>query len=105
MNPHLISVRINERRQKGVEDNKKMAYLVDLKTITISESYNHQGGAASRASLRSSCILACFCAWCPTYIRLYACTHSCYVGIPKTNSCFSCASGRLCAVFLWMHEV
>ncbi|XP_043216719.1 intraflagellar transport protein 172 homolog isoform X2 [Amphibalanus amphitrite] len=35
MNPHLISVRINERRQKGVEDNKKMAYLVDLKTITI----------------------------------------------------------------------
>ena len=38
MNPHLISVRINERRQKGVEDNKKMAYLVDLKTITISES-------------------------------------------------------------------
>ncbi|XP_037068847.1 intraflagellar transport protein 172 homolog [Pollicipes pollicipes] len=35
MNPHLISVRINERSQKGVEDNKKMAYLVDLKTITI----------------------------------------------------------------------
>jgi len=34
MNPHLISVRLNERKQRGVEDNKKMAYLVDLKTIT-----------------------------------------------------------------------
>ncbi|XP_058990366.1 intraflagellar transport protein 172 homolog [Mustela lutreola] len=28
MNPHLISVRINERRQRGMEDNKKLAYLV-----------------------------------------------------------------------------
>ncbi|KAK0069568.1 intraflagellar transport protein 172 isoform X1 [Biomphalaria pfeifferi] len=35
MNPHLISVRLNERKQKGVEDNKKMAYLLDLKTIAI----------------------------------------------------------------------
>ncbi|KAK2546717.1 Intraflagellar transport protein 172-like protein [Acropora cervicornis] len=35
MNPHLISVRLNERKQRGVEDNKKMAYLVDLKTITV----------------------------------------------------------------------
>jgi len=31
------SVRINERKQKGDEDNKKMAYLVDLKTIAICE--------------------------------------------------------------------
>ncbi|MEQ2313666.1 hypothetical protein AMECASPLE_004402, partial [Ameca splendens] len=35
MNPHLISVRINERKQRGVEDNKKLAYLIDLKTIAI----------------------------------------------------------------------
>ncbi|XP_043460196.1 intraflagellar transport protein 172 homolog [Prionailurus bengalensis] len=35
MNPHLISVRINERRQRGIEDNKKLAYLIDIKTIAI----------------------------------------------------------------------
>ncbi len=35
MNPHLISVRLNERKQRGVEDNKKMAYLIDIKTIAI----------------------------------------------------------------------
>ncbi|XP_027053913.1 intraflagellar transport protein 172 homolog [Pocillopora damicornis] len=35
MNPHLISVRLNERKQRGVENNKKMAYLVDLKTINV----------------------------------------------------------------------
>ena len=38
MNPHLISVRLNERKQLEVEDNKKMAYLIDLKTIAISTS-------------------------------------------------------------------
>ena len=36
MNPHLISVRLNEGKQLGVDDNKKMAYLIDLKTIAIS---------------------------------------------------------------------
>ncbi|KAG2468228.1 IF172 protein, partial [Polypterus senegalus] len=35
MNPHLISVRLNERKQRGIEDNKKLAYLVDMKTIAI----------------------------------------------------------------------
>ncbi len=35
MNPHLISVRLNERKQRGVEDNKKMAYLIDIKTIAV----------------------------------------------------------------------
>ncbi|KAK6295256.1 hypothetical protein J4Q44_G00344820 [Coregonus suidteri] len=35
MNPHLISVRLNERKQKGVEDSKKLAYLIDIKTIDI----------------------------------------------------------------------
>ena len=39
MNPHLISVRINERKQRGVDDNKKLAYLVDWHTISISESF------------------------------------------------------------------
>ncbi|XP_066261495.1 intraflagellar transport protein 172 homolog [Euwallacea similis] len=32
-NPHLMSVRLNERNQLG--DNKKLAYLLDLKTILI----------------------------------------------------------------------
>lgn len=39
MSPHLISVRINERRRG--EDGpscKKLAYLIDLHTICISES-------------------------------------------------------------------
>ncbi|CAB1340225.1 unnamed protein product, partial [Coregonus sp. 'balchen'] len=35
MNPHLISVRLNERKQRGVEGNKKLAYLIDIKTIAI----------------------------------------------------------------------
>ncbi|KAL1129294.1 hypothetical protein AAG570_013823, partial [Ranatra chinensis] len=36
MNPHLVSVRINERRQlNSTEDNKKLAYLLDKKTICI----------------------------------------------------------------------
>ncbi|XP_048583111.1 intraflagellar transport protein 172 homolog [Nematostella vectensis] len=35
MNPHLISVRLNERKQRGIDENKKMAYLVDLKTISV----------------------------------------------------------------------
>lgn len=35
MNPHLISIRINERHQQGMEDNKKLAYLVDMKTIAV----------------------------------------------------------------------
>ncbi|KAF6103703.1 intraflagellar transport 172 [Phyllostomus discolor] len=35
MNPHLISVRINERHQRGMEENKKLAYLVDIKTIAV----------------------------------------------------------------------
>lgn len=32
-NPHLLSVRLNERIQIG--ENKKLAYLLDLKTISI----------------------------------------------------------------------
>ncbi|XP_075940815.1 intraflagellar transport protein 172 homolog [Anarhichas minor] len=35
MNPHLISVRLNERKRRGVKDNKKLAYLIDIKTICI----------------------------------------------------------------------
>ena len=39
MSPHLLSVRINERkhRQDQEADCKKLAYLVDLRTICISE--------------------------------------------------------------------
>ena len=37
VNPHLISVRINERKQKDVNQCKKLAYLVDLHTVSISE--------------------------------------------------------------------
>ncbi|XP_062507829.1 intraflagellar transport protein 172 homolog isoform X2 [Corticium candelabrum] len=35
MNPHQISIRINERKQRDSEDNKKLAYLIDLKTAAI----------------------------------------------------------------------
>ncbi|XP_024146740.1 intraflagellar transport protein 172 homolog [Oryzias melastigma] len=35
MSPHLISVRLNERSQAGLEDNKKLAYLIDMKTIAV----------------------------------------------------------------------
>ncbi|KAK7878726.1 hypothetical protein WMY93_030965 [Mugilogobius chulae] len=35
MNPHLISVCLNERKVRGAEENKKLAYLIDLKTIAI----------------------------------------------------------------------
>nr|XP_014345853.1 PREDICTED: intraflagellar transport protein 172 homolog [Latimeria chalumnae] len=35
MNPHLISVRLNERKQRSVEDNKKLAYLIDMKTVAV----------------------------------------------------------------------
>ncbi|KAI3378372.1 hypothetical protein SNEBB_000136 [Seison nebaliae] len=34
-NPHLISVRFNERQQEDEEENKKLAYLMDLRTICI----------------------------------------------------------------------
>jgi len=36
LNPHLISVRINERRRIDDEDVKRLAFLLDLKTIGIS---------------------------------------------------------------------
>lgn len=32
------SVRINERKQRGVEDNKKLAYLIDIKTIAVGKN-------------------------------------------------------------------
>lgn len=38
MNPHLISVRINERRRKEGDNVKRLAYLLDLKTVGISMS-------------------------------------------------------------------
>ena len=38
---NLFSVRLNERKQRGVENNKKMAYLVDLKTINVGKWKRH----------------------------------------------------------------
>jgi hypothetical protein len=35
MNPHQISVRLNERRLNSAEENKKLAYLLDLRTVCI----------------------------------------------------------------------
>lgn len=32
------SVRLNERKQRGVEDNKKLAYLIDIKTIAVGKN-------------------------------------------------------------------
>ncbi|XP_076029417.1 intraflagellar transport protein Oseg2 isoform X2 [Oratosquilla oratoria] len=52
MNPHLISVRINERQSShGREENKKMAYLLDLKTICIEDLvYGHSLGQVTHDS-------------------------------------------------------
>lgn len=35
MNPHLISVCLNKREGKPQSENKKLAYLIDLKTIAV----------------------------------------------------------------------
>jgi intraflagellar transport protein 172 len=37
MNPHLISVRINERKVRGADDVKRLAYLLDLKTVALED--------------------------------------------------------------------
>lgn len=42
INPHLISVRINERCNKHESDNKKLAYLIDLKTIAVLDLTTNQ---------------------------------------------------------------
>ena len=41
MNPHLISIRINERKQRDTEPCKKLAYLVDIHTISIGKPSPH----------------------------------------------------------------
>lgn len=35
VNPHVVSVRINERQAPGASDNKRLAYLLDPRTIRI----------------------------------------------------------------------
>ena len=35
MNPHLLSVRLNDRVRRGEGDVKRIAYLIDLKTIAV----------------------------------------------------------------------
>ena len=37
MNPHLISIRINERKLRGHDEIKRLAYLLDLKTIVLED--------------------------------------------------------------------
>uniref|UniRef100_A0A8C8SJG0 Intraflagellar transport protein 172 homolog n=1 Tax=Pelusios castaneus TaxID=367368 RepID=A0A8C8SJG0_9SAUR len=56
MNPHLISVRINERRQRGVEENKRLAYLIDIKTIAAGE-WRPSPSLASLPFKLHSCLL------------------------------------------------
>ncbi|XP_028296342.1 intraflagellar transport protein 172 homolog isoform X2 [Gouania willdenowi] len=51
MNPHLISVRLNERKLRGAEDNKRLAYLIDMKTIAVVDlSAGHSLGIISHDS-------------------------------------------------------
>ena len=51
MNPHLISVRINERKVRGLEDNKRLAYLLDLKTISLEDlGFNYSLGQITHDS-------------------------------------------------------
>ncbi|XP_019698256.2 intraflagellar transport protein 172 homolog [Harpegnathos saltator] len=35
VNPHVVSVRVNERPSAGAGDNKKLAYLLDPKTVRV----------------------------------------------------------------------
>ncbi|OPJ79338.1 hypothetical protein AV530_004738 [Patagioenas fasciata monilis] len=51
MSPHLVSVRINERQQKGMEENKRLAYLIDIKTIaTVDLVGGYNAGTISHDS-------------------------------------------------------
>ncbi|KAI1241384.1 hypothetical protein IHE44_0009870 [Lamprotornis superbus] len=51
VNPHLVSVRINERQQRGVDENKKLAYLIDIKTIaTVDLVGGYNAGTISHDS-------------------------------------------------------
>ncbi|XP_039425678.1 intraflagellar transport protein 172 homolog isoform X3 [Corvus cornix cornix] len=51
VNPHLVSVRINERQQRGVDENKRLAYLVDIKTIaTVDLVGGYNAGTISHDS-------------------------------------------------------
>ncbi|XP_062344303.1 intraflagellar transport protein 172 homolog isoform X2 [Cinclus cinclus] len=51
VNPHLVSVRINERQQRGMDENKKLAYLIDIKTIaTVDLVGGYNAGTISHDS-------------------------------------------------------
>uniref|UniRef100_A0A8C3Y295 Intraflagellar transport protein 172 homolog n=1 Tax=Catharus ustulatus TaxID=91951 RepID=A0A8C3Y295_CATUS len=51
VNPHLVSVRINERQQRGVDENKRLAYLIDIKTIaTVDLVGGYNAGTISHDS-------------------------------------------------------
>ena len=56
MSPHLISVRINERRRKDDDTPcKKLAYLIDLHTICISKRTIHD--ASTHTNICCMCVL------------------------------------------------
>lgn len=40
INPHVVSVRINERRLPGQPDNKRLAYLLDPRTVRVVDLAN-----------------------------------------------------------------
>ncbi|XP_015905887.1 intraflagellar transport protein 172 homolog [Parasteatoda tepidariorum] len=42
MNPHLISVCLNKRNGEPLSNNKKLAYLIDLKTIAVLDLMTNQ---------------------------------------------------------------
>ncbi|RLV86206.1 hypothetical protein DV515_00015928 [Chloebia gouldiae] len=51
VNPHLVSVRINGRQQRGVDENKRLAYLIDIKTIaTVDLVGGYNAGTISHDS-------------------------------------------------------
>lgn len=65
MNPHLISVRINERKQKDVDECKKLAYLIDIHTINIGE------GLVNSSLLEGPFVScrSCYPSHCPTILK------------------------------------
>lgn len=52
----VCSVRLNERLQRGVGDNKKLAYLIDLKTVAVGKTVDKEDKNLGK-NFSSTCFL------------------------------------------------
>jgi hypothetical protein len=66
-----VSIRINERKQRRESDNKKLAYLLDLKTVSLEDlAFGYSLGQVHNLPLENdifTCILNLF--WVKTILR------------------------------------